>query len=217
MTPFLLFGIAVLALLASLYKDRQIERKDAGVVRGLRIHHFLQFAVAVGACYAAWQSDRDSSELRSASVRAQAAIAASTHSAAIMDQVFLELLPTANAVKSYIAHKAALHSKEIPDLPNFQWTRIASPDLVQERDRGLKALAELQRIARLVLTEQMTYGTAYPSALTEWANQTLLLKEDDLPELFSNSQKATNYGRLLGNAVKVTAESANAAFTRIQQ
>jgi len=217
LVSIIVFLGAIAALLASLYKDRRIESSNPTVVRALRIHHLAQGVLAALALWNAIDSEYSAKKLRIAQIEVNATISAAKYFIPIYDQYFLGLIPSAVVLNNYFKYKTDLSELSPEVAQHFDWNRVASTSLQNERDKGLKAFAELQRIARTVLSEQMIYGEHYPKALVNWANRTLELKEDQLPLILSNSSEAMAYAELTGRGVGLSVGSAQAALKKLEK
>lgn len=217
MIPIVVFLGAIAALFASLYKDRRIEGSNPTVIRAIKIHHLAQGVLAVLALWNALDSEHAAEERRISQLEANATISASKYFIPIYDNYFLGLIPSAVVLNNYLKYKNELSSLTPEVAQRFDWNRVASTSLQNQRDNGLKAFAELQRIARTILSEQMIYGERYPKALVNWANRTLEIKEDQLPLILSTSSEAMAYAELTGRGVGFSIGAAQAALKKLEK
>ncbi len=217
MLSIIIFICAIAALLASLYKDLRIERSEPSVIKALHIHHFAQGVLVILAFCSVLSSNHSEKELRIAQLEANAAISAAKHFLPIYDQYFLELLPSAVALNNYFRYKKVMNTQPPEVAQCFDWNRVASVSLKNQRDNGLKAFAELQKIARAVLSEQAIYGEQYPKALVNWAMKTIELKEEQLPLILSTSSEAVAYAELTGRGVGFSVASAQNALKKLEK
>lgn len=217
MLSIIVFIFAIAALFASLYKDRRIESSEPSVIKALRIHHFAQGVLAVLAFCSVLNTNYSEKKLRIAQLEANAAISAANHFIPIYDQYFLELLPSAVALNNYFKYKNDMSNQPPEVTQHFDWNRVASVSLQSQRDNGLKAFAELQKIARTVLSEQAIYGERYPKVLVNWAKKTLELKEEQLPLILSTSSEAAAYAELTGRGVGFSVASAQKALKKLEK
>ncbi|MFT3814796.1 MAG: hypothetical protein QM740_15710 [Acidovorax sp.] len=217
MLPYFVAAIALVALIASLHKERLVAPLASPVIRAIRFHHAAQFAAVVLALWAAIDTDADAKKLRNAQLDMAAAQAASQHSVPILDYYFLKLLPAAPALKNYYEYHKGLDTMPRVLQERHAWDRVAAPRLIQDRDSALEAFAGLQRIARAVLAESEVYGNRYPSSLVEWASRTLETKANDLPRLLSATHEGIAYAELTGISIGRSTTVAKDAMERLEK
>ncbi|MCI2808170.1 hypothetical protein [Eoetvoesiella caeni] len=186
---------------------------------------FMQFAcIIVGqavlvvlAFWAAMDSTSSSKKAQIARLDAEAAAAAAGHSTAILEKYVLELLPYATVLKNQKGYQQAVQKMPPEVAERFDWERVIQPKQKESLVGARRAFAELQRVAREVLHESAMYGTRYPEAMTAWANRTLEVDADTLPELLSGAPAGQAYAMLVGKATGVSWKKYQDAAARLSQ
>ena len=215
MLPYLVALVAVLSIFASLYKDRKVESNTPQVIKALRINYVFQFLVVALASYTAVDAGRTEERHRHATLAASAAAAGASHIPTILDLYVLKLLPASSAIRNYDRLKAAL--SQLPPGTADVLRPHLGPVMDGSREDGVKAFNDMQKIARVVLSESVQYGSRYPHEMSNWAARTLELREDELGVLLSDTDKAREYARLIGLATGITYSEFHQAIKQIEE
>jgi hypothetical protein len=192
-----IFVLTLFSLLAALSKERLAERSSSKVPTVRRVHFVLVFLIAILTLVMSLNYE-GRFEMQK---KKEATIAATKHIIPIQDHIFLELLPSSITLTNYIQYTESMKLLEGTIQEKFIWEKRASPQLILERDRGLAAFKEIQKIAREIIGEQIIYGKYYPAAMAKWAEHTLNLTQYDIPNLFRHTDEAAQYGELIGVAI----------------
>jgi hypothetical protein len=217
MLPYIVAVTSILVVGLSLYKERKTSPDDSSSIIAVSLHHAGQAVLVVLAFWAAMDSTSSSQKAQIARLDAEAAAAAAGHSTMIFDKYVLELLPCATVLKNYRNYQQAVQKMPPEVAERFDWDRVASAKQKESLVRGRQAFAELKRIAREILNESVLYGTRYPEAMTAWANRTLEVDTDDLPELLSDAPAGQAYVMLVGEATGVSWKKYQEAAARLSQ
>ncbi|WP_345796088.1 hypothetical protein [Castellaniella sp. MT123] len=217
MLPYLVAAMSILVVMLSLYKEQKISPNDLSTVLAVSLHHVGQAVLVVLAFLAAMDSTSSSQKSQIARLDAEAAVAAARHSTVILDKYVLELLPSATVLKNYRNYQQAVQKMPPEVAERFDWDRVVSAKQKESLVGARQAFAELKRIAREVLNESVLYGTRYPEAMTTWANRTLEVDADTLPELLSGAPAGQAYAMLVGEATGVPWKKYQDAAARLSQ
>lgn len=217
MLPYIVAIASIVALAASLYKDREIEDDTSEIKRALRVHHVAQFLLVCLALWSAIDSDSSARKYRIAQLDANASGAAARHTTSIIETYLLELLPAGTVIRNRERYQASL-IKLPPELrEKYNWKSRVSSELEADWLAGIRAFEKLQTIAREVLNEKVQYGERYPEAITKWAERTLEIKESELGDLLSNSPNGIAYAQFVSQATGVPRAKYLEATKRLEE
>src|SRR3546814_414685 len=126
---------ALVALFCSFYKEHLAPVQAPSVKHAfILLQYVAQVAVVLLALWTAIDTGRKAEQIRIAQLDADAAQAASQHTVPILDYYFLKLLPNASLLKNYYEYQDGLVAMPTSLQERNAWVRVATPNLIQERD-----------------------------------------------------------------------------------
>lgn len=215
MIGWILLFATLLALIASLYRDRMIEANTSSVRRALRINVATHAVVAVLATVNVVNSEHNARELRITQNDKEILVELSQHQIPILDN-YSVLIQTASVVRNYVEYKRAFEQLP-PQLQTRPWEILVPPARVDERDAARAAFVELQRISREILALQLRYGERVPRPITDWAETTADLAFEQVPTYVRDTPEGLQYATSLGNGIGISVVKLQGALRRLEQ